>query len=320
MKRNDYINVQAPMISDLNLSGKNELLIFALIHGYTKDGKSTCRVSLKNMSEWLKTSRSAVVRTLNDLEDAGYINRHEYYEGKVKCVEYTTNYEDLLRRSEAGEYISLESAKKARGLKMRPAVEGAVLRGSQNETGLKMITRGSQNDNETGLKIRPNNNIIINYNNFYCADPAQQEEEKKIFYQTFLLRNAADPAAEVEKFIAYNDSLQWRNEKGRVYDTPEARASLAKLWQFKTEGQWARQDYLNALIALVSAARKENIEGVEALLDQKVRLVWNGSNQHWDWVITPDARRWVEAHAQMVHEHIDPVLRGARATFSMVNN
>ena len=307
------------MIADLGLKG-NELLVFALIHGYTKDGKSKCRVSLSYIAKWLCTNKSMVIKVINNLELGGYINRHEYLEGQVRCVEYSTNYEDLLEKVASGENIGLLKPKKSKGVKMTPATERALDGGCQNNTGVKMTTKGCQNDNERGVKMVPNNNIIINYNNFYCADPAQQEEEKKIFYQTFLLRNAADPAAEVEKFIAYNDSLQWRNEKGRVYDTPEARASLAKLWQFKTEGQWARQDYLNALIALVSAARKENIEGVEALLDQKVRLVWNGSNQHWDWVITPDARRWVEAHAQMVHEHIDPVLRGARATFSMVNN
>ena len=76
LKKQDFVCVQAPMISDLNLVGKNELILFAMIFGYSKDGKSTCRASLNHMQKWLKTSHSAVVRTLKDLVEAGYINRH----------------------------------------------------------------------------------------------------------------------------------------------------------------------------------------------------------------------------------------------------
>ena len=104
MKRNDYINIQAPMISDLHLKG-NELLIFALIHGYTKDGKSRCRVSLNYMANWICTNKSMVIKVINTLEKAGYVNRHEYLEGLVRCVEYTTNYESLLDRVANGEII-----------------------------------------------------------------------------------------------------------------------------------------------------------------------------------------------------------------------
>lgn len=308
MKSNDYINVQAPMIADLNLIGKNELLLFAMIHGYTKDGKSTCRVSLSYMKKWLKTSKSAVIRTLNDLEEAGYINRHEYEDGNVKCVEYTTNYEELLERAAQGEFISLEAAKKARGLKMRPASECVLDGGSQNETGLKMRTKGSQNETKTGLKMRPNNNYIINYNNFSCAEPAQQEEEKKNFYEIFFFKNAADPAEEVERFIAYNDSHEWRNEKGRTYETPESRLALAKMWGFKEEGQWARPEYLKAVKEIYDEAIKENIEGVEVLIDHKVNLKWNGRSQSWEWEITVEAHKWVQENFDLVKKHIKPIL------------
>ena len=38
MKDGDYINILAPMKSKLKLKG-NALMLFALIHGYSKDGK-----------------------------------------------------------------------------------------------------------------------------------------------------------------------------------------------------------------------------------------------------------------------------------------
>ena len=151
--------------------------------------------------------------TLNDLVEAGYINRHEYFEGKVKCVEYTTNYYELLERAAQGEHISLKPTKKAKkaaknqgGLKMRPATECAAEGGSQNETGLKMIQKGSQNDTKGGLKMVPNN-IIDNIRYYFSSRTREeQEEEKKEFFKIFFFRNAADPAAEVERFVAYNES------------------------------------------------------------------------------------------------------------------
>ena len=86
MKKNDYILIQAQMISDLHLKG-NELLVFALIHGYTKGGSNTCRASLNYIANWIQTGKSAVIKAINNLEEAGYVNRHEYLEGRVKCVE-----------------------------------------------------------------------------------------------------------------------------------------------------------------------------------------------------------------------------------------
>ena len=307
------------MIAYLNLIGKNELLLFAMIHGYTKDGKSTCRVSLKHMMEWLKTSKSAVIRTLNDLEEAGYINRYKYKKGKVECVEYTTNYKELLRRAASGEYISLESAKKARGLKMRPTTECAPFEGSQNDTGLTLITKGSHFDNERGLIVRPNNKYIINYNNFSCGEPRQQEEEKRKFYIEFFWRNAADPAEEVKRFIAYNDSLEWRTSDGRTFETPSKRFALAEMWQFKDDGHWARPDYLDALLTIWRVANDDGIEGAEVLINHKVRMEWDGRLTKWIWHVTPDARRWIEENKEMVRKHIYSFTRGGQISWNMIN-
>ena len=303
------------MIADLGLKG-NELLVFALIHGYTKDGKSKCRVSLSYIAKWLCTNKSMVIKVINNLELGGYINRHEYLEGQVRCVEYSTNYEDLLEKVASGENIGLLKPKKSKGVKMTPATERALDGGCQNNTGVKMTTKGCQNDNERGVKMVPNNNMIINYNNFYCASPAQQEEEKKNFYQLFFWKNAADPAVEVEKFIAYNDSLQWRNEKGRVYETPEQRLGLAGIWEFKADGHWANPEYLKAVKAICEESSSDS--GVEVLINHKITLVWNGQKQKWQWRVTAEARRWIETHAELVRKHLTPMTSGRTVMFEMI--
>ena len=153
-----------------------------------------------------------------------------------------------------------------------------------------------------------NNNNIIIYNNFSCAEPAQQEEEKKNFYKIFFFKNAADPGAEVERFIGYNDSLEWRNEKGRTYDTPESRLGLARFWEIKTEGQWARPEYLKAVKAIYDEAIKENIEGVEVLIDHRVNLSWNGRERKWEWSSTQAAYQWIQENFELVKKHIKPML------------
>ena len=305
------------MIADLHLKG-NELLVFALIHGYTKDGKSKCRVSLNYMANWLCTDKSMVIKVINTLEKAGYVNRHEYFEGKVRNVEYTTNYEALLEKVANGVEVSLQGVKKSRGVKITPTSECTQMRGCQNDTGVKMTTKGCQNDHKSGVKITPNNNNIIIYNNFYCAEPAQQEEEKKNFYIDFFFRNAADPTAEVEKFIAYNNSLQWRNEKGRVYETPEQRLSLARLWEFKAEGQWARPDYLKVVKEIYQDACNDGIDGVEVMINHKVNLVWDGRQNKWFWKVTPEVREWVVKNSALVHKHLDPVTAGRTVTWEMI--
>ena len=47
------------MISELGLKG-NSLLLFAMIHGFSKDGVNRYRASLSDMCEWLCTSKGSI--------------------------------------------------------------------------------------------------------------------------------------------------------------------------------------------------------------------------------------------------------------------
>lgn len=303
MKDTDYMIILAPMKSKLKLRG-NALMLFALIHGYSKEGKNTCRVSLAYLAEWLDTDKAAISKLINKLAKAGYINKLEYYSGGVKCFEYTANYEAMLAKAMLGEPMGLDG----------PSMKG----GCQNDNGCQNDKKGLSKRQKTVVKMTTNNKDIIIYNNFSCAEPAQQEEEKKNFYIDFFFRNAADPTAEVEKFIAYNNSLQWRNEKGRVYETPEQRLSLARLWEFKTEGQWARPDYLKVVKEIYQDACNDGIDGVEVMINHKVNLVWDGRQNKWFWNVTPEVREWVIKNSALVHKHLDPVTAGRIVTWQMI--
>lgn len=95
MKDSDYITILSPMVSKLNLSGNN-LIVFALIHGFTKDGEHEFTGSIEYISKWTNISRQSVILTLKALTDAGFINKKDEIINGVKFCKYTTNYEDLI--------------------------------------------------------------------------------------------------------------------------------------------------------------------------------------------------------------------------------
>lgn len=320
MKKNDYILIQAQMISDLHLKG-NELLVFALIHGYTKGGSNACRASLNYIANWIQTGKSAVIKAINNLEEAGYVNRHEYLEGKVKCVEYTTNYESLLLRSAQGEYISLETvknaSKKQRGVKMTPE-QSAVYGGCQNDTGVKMTTKGCQNDNGKGVKMTPNNIIdnIINY--FSSRTREEQEQEKKEFFKIFFFRNAADPAAEVERFVAYNESRGWQTSQGVIYDTPEKRRAMAVLWEIKDAKKRCSEEFLRTIENIYNEAGEREAEGRDVLLDSRMTLAYDKTADKMVMTASSaDVWKWIEAHLDIARFHIMPLLNGKGLSYRL---
>lgn len=88
MKETDYIVIQAPMVTDLKLSG-NKLIVFALIHGYCKDGVHEFNGSINYICEWTNLTRNTVIATLKALVDDDLIRKHEYTANNVKLCTYT---------------------------------------------------------------------------------------------------------------------------------------------------------------------------------------------------------------------------------------
>ena len=87
------------MITKLKLKG-NELLVFALIHGFSQDGESRFKGSLRYLIEWTGLDKSTIIKLLKQLVDKQYINKFEYEKNKVRYCEYTSNYWVALERLE----------------------------------------------------------------------------------------------------------------------------------------------------------------------------------------------------------------------------
>ena len=82
-----YIVIQDWMISDLHLKG-NELLTYALIYGFSQDGESEFKGSLKYISEFIGISKSTAQRSIEKLVDRGIVEKRVEEISGVKFNRY----------------------------------------------------------------------------------------------------------------------------------------------------------------------------------------------------------------------------------------
>lgn len=276
MKKFDYIVIQAPMISELGLKG-NSLLLFAMIHGFSKDGKNRFRASLEDMSEWLVTSKAAVSSTLKALEKSGYITKHDVKDGNIDKPEYSTNYEALMAKVEAEGSLKINRiyAEKSQGvLNQYPSKKRANSRGTESVPVLNQLQRGTETIPNGGTETIPNKYINI-YKYYSCAfgelTEAQKKEEEKQFLKIFFFRGAAVPAAEVERFVGHNQAKGWQDKSGAMFDTTEKRLGIAKLWKFQL-GERENKTFLKVWEEVyMKLADKENSY---ILLDPRIKFTY----------------------------------------------
>ena len=282
MKKFEYIVIQAPMISELGLKG-NSLLLFAMIHGFSKDGKNRFRASLDEMAEWLITSKGAVSSTLKALEKAGYITKHDVKDGNKDKPEYSTNYEALMAKVEAEGSLKLDriygekEPNQARVLKQYPSQKAVESMGTETVPGTESVPNGYGIKNEMGTDSVPHNKYNINIYKYYSCcyselSEAQKQEEQEQFLKIFFFRGAADPAAEVKRFIAHNQANGWQNKAGAKYDSTEKRLGLAELWDFKT-GQRENKTFLELWEKVYQ--RVADVPNAKVLLDPRIKFVYS---------------------------------------------
>lgn len=88
VKDNNFIAIQGWMRTKLNLKG-NELLIYALIYGFSQDGESRFRGSRKYIADWCGCSLNTVDRTLNSLVVKSLIAKYPHIDDNgSRLVDY----------------------------------------------------------------------------------------------------------------------------------------------------------------------------------------------------------------------------------------
>ena len=107
IKNENYILIQGWMITELKLKG-NELLIYAIIYGFSQAENQVFNGSLQYLAEWTNSTKQGVIKCLKSLVDKGYIEKEDKYINNVKfCEYYATKFNRVLNKVEQGSKQSL---------------------------------------------------------------------------------------------------------------------------------------------------------------------------------------------------------------------
>jgi DNA-binding MarR family transcriptional regulator len=111
MKDENYIVIQGWMVNQLKLSG-NELMVYAIIYGFSQDKESRFKGSAKYIADSLCITRQAVLTNLKLLINKGFIKKYERNERGIKWCDYEAAREFLPKEINEACKESLHPVKK----------------------------------------------------------------------------------------------------------------------------------------------------------------------------------------------------------------
>lgn len=100
VKDENYINIQGWMVTKLGLKG-NELLIYAIIYGFSQTEEQAFNGSLQYLADWTNSTKQGVTKNLKTLVEKGYIIKEDKYINSVKFCEYYATKLDTVYNSVA---------------------------------------------------------------------------------------------------------------------------------------------------------------------------------------------------------------------------
>lgn len=183
----DYIVVQGWMINELNLNG-NELLSFALIYGFCKDGQSEFTGSLNYLCDWLNCSRNTAIKSLNDLMDKNLIKKKQVEHNKVIFNKYSVS-EWVVQKMDGG------SSKTALG--------GSAISG---RGGSSVSAPNNTILNNTNIDNTKDNNIntCFSFESFWNLYPNKNNKKGcEAKYKKLTETQRAKISATLQSFLAY---------------------------------------------------------------------------------------------------------------------
>lgn len=102
---NSFITITSEMRTNLNLTG-NELIVFAIIYGFSQDGESKFAGSRQYLADWCGCTTRQIQNILNDLVERELLIKYEHTNRGVKFCEYVANFTPSEKISLASEKIS----------------------------------------------------------------------------------------------------------------------------------------------------------------------------------------------------------------------
>jgi hypothetical protein len=138
-----YIMIDAFMVNELHIKG-NELLIFAIIYGFSQDGNSEFTGSLQYLADWTCSTKQGVIKALKSLCEKQLIIKNTIIQNGKKYCSYKCNMSAIY------------------------------------EDGQLSLIDGSTKFNESGKLSLPNNinNMLDNTNNNTTSSPSEEKPKK----------------------------------------------------------------------------------------------------------------------------------------------
>lgn len=87
IRSDNFVCIQGWMVTDLKLKG-NELLIYAIIYGFSQDGESEYTGSRSYLAEWTNSTKYGVTKALQSLCEKGILVKKETIVNGVKFCSY----------------------------------------------------------------------------------------------------------------------------------------------------------------------------------------------------------------------------------------
>ena len=161
VKDENYFQIQGWMRTKLDLKG-NELLIFAIIYGFSQDEESRFYGNLDYLSEFAGTSKPTTIKVLQKLLNKGLISREKVNTNHGICYIYQAKGKDFKSLNSLPQSLN-SSSQRLRNF--TPKVKKLYSKGKETLPNNKDI-------------INNNNKDIINNNNKDAPSPVNAKKEK----------------------------------------------------------------------------------------------------------------------------------------------
>ena len=181
VKNENFVCIQGWMISELHLKG-NDLLVYAIIYGYSQDGSSCFSGGLQYLADWVNGTKRGVQKNLDNLMEKGLITRQQCENEKgTQCIRFAAVQNALPWNAKKQENEVTETEEKTE--KYEEGMEQSSMGGrtefhggiEQSSMGVELSSMGCRTEFHGGIELSSTNNIYNNkYNKYNTKDSSKE--------------------------------------------------------------------------------------------------------------------------------------------------
>lgn len=211
MKNENFIVIQGWMVNELGLK-QNDLLVYAIIYGFSQAGESKCVLSLNYFQKSLNVSKNTILKSINFLSEKGLIFKEQNEINKI-------TYNSFFVNKKVVQELNNNSSENARGVVQKLVSDSSEI--EHNNINKNNIENKESNpvlfpENEIGLPIQ-----VLNYLN--------EKKPSKIPFNA-ISQNLTDIKKRIKEKYQFEDFKkvvdykvnEWANDKKmKKYIRPE---------------------------------------------------------------------------------------------------